>query len=130
VIKHVFDSNLKETLMTKIALAAILSFASAASAGVSCPTGSFQIVSCESARVSAALCGTSMDGSAIVTSSGLFARIRESSQTNALKSVSGPSRASGTIGMNYFESGSQPGEIVLAGEKIAARCTHTPFFMK
>lgn len=116
--------------MKKFALAAVLSFASAASAGVNCPAGSIKIVDCESKNVSAALCGTSMDGSAIVTSSGLFARVRESSQTNALKSVSGPSKSSGIIGLDYFEAGTQPGHIVLAGEKIPARCTYTPFFVK
>lgn len=119
--------------MKKLALATVLSFASfasVASAGVSCPAGSVEIVNCESKSLSAALCGTSMDGAAIVTSSGQFALVRESSQKNALKSVSGPARGSGVIGLNYFASGTQPGEIVVAGVKIPARCTFTPFSVK
>lgn len=118
--------------MKKFALAAVLSLtsASAFAAGVSCPAGSVQIVGCESKTLSAALCGTSLDGAAIVTSTGLFAIVRESSNENALKSVSGKTRGWGIIGLNYFEAGTQPGHIVLAGEKIPAKCTYTPFFLK
>ncbi len=111
--------------MTQTFVAAALGLvASVSQAGVNCPAGSVKVVECETKNISFADCHTSLDGSAIVSSSGLFARSSIAPEVGAMKAVRGLTRGSGIVELRYFpNSGTQPGEVVLAGEKLPAKCT-------